>query len=90
MLRLDTRLTLFLILFYIQLAETGAWSVISVGFLTLFYSSLLDLAKVLLDPLNNEDVCGSVHMDLGVLIRESNAGSVRWKNGAEYLPFSVE
>lgn len=66
----------------------GAWSVISVGFLTLFFLGLLDLAKVFLDPLNNEDGCESVHMDLSVLIRESNAGSVRWKKGVEYLPFA--
>ena len=69
-------------------AELGAWSVICVGVLTLFYTGLLDLAKIFLDPLNNEDFCkNSIYMDIGVLIRESNAGSTRWKNGAARLPF---
>ena len=68
-------------------AELGAFSIISVGILTLFYSGLLDLAKVFLDPLDNEDYCqGSVKIDLSVLIRETNAASNRWKIGAETLP----
>ena len=69
-------------------SELGAWSVICVGVLTVFYTGLLDLAKIFLDPLNNEDFCrNSIFMDIGVLIRESNAGSTRWKNGAARLPF---
>jgi len=71
-------------------AELGAFSVISVGLLTFFYNGLVDLAKVFLDPLDNEDYCdGTVQIDLSVLIRESNDGSVRWKNGAAVLPFST-
>ena len=71
-------------------AELGVWSIPAVGLLTLFYSGLLDLSKILLDPLDNdvqfyED--SSVNMDIGVLIRESNSGSNRWKNGLETLPF---
>lgn len=69
-------------------ADLGAWSVICVGVLTLFYTGLLDLAKIFLDPLDNEDFClNSIYMDIGVLIRESNAGSTRWKSGAVRLPF---
>lgn len=69
-------------------AELGAWSVICVGILTVFYAGLLDLAKIFLDPLDNEDFClNSIFMDIGVLIRESNAGSTRWKRGAARLPF---
>ena len=69
-------------------ADLGAWSVICVGILTLFYTGLLDLAKIFLDPLDNDDFClNSIYMDIGVLIRESNAGSTRWKNGAVRLPF---
>ena len=68
--------------------ELGAWSVICVGVLTLFYTGLLDLAKIFLDPLNNEDFYqNSIFMDIGVLIREANAGSTRWKRGAATLPF---
>jgi predicted membrane chloride channel (bestrophin family) len=69
-------------------AELGVWSVPAVGLLTLFYSGLLDLSKILLDPLDNEEFYQeSVNMDIGVLIRESNAGSTRWKSGVETLPF---
>ena len=69
-------------------SELGAWSVVCVGILTVFYSGLLDLAKIFLDPLDNEDFCrNSIYMDLAVLIRESNAGSTRWVNGAARLPF---
>jgi hypothetical protein len=69
-------------------SELGIWSTPAVGLLTLFYSGLLDLSKILLDPLDNDDFYNeSVNMDTGVLIRESNAGSTRWKMGAEDLPF---
>jgi hypothetical protein len=62
----------------------GIFSVLSVGILTLFYSGLLDLAKVFLDPLDNEDYReGCVYIDLAVLIRESNSASTRWMNAAE-------
>ena len=71
-------------------SELGAFSIISVGILTFFFGGLVDLAKVLLDPLDNEDYCqGTVEIDLSVLIRESNDGSRRWKNGAAILPFSL-
>lgn len=33
-------------------AVLGAWSVLCMGLLTLFYAGLLDLAKIFLDPLN--------------------------------------
>jgi hypothetical protein len=69
-------------------ADMGAWSVISVGLLTLFYTGMMDLAKIFLDPLNNEGYSRSaIYMDLGVLIRESNAGSTRWFNSASQLPW---
>lgn len=58
------------------------------GLLTLFYAGLLDLAKILLDPLDNDEFYDApVNVDIGVLIRESNAGSTRWKYSAEMLPF---
>ena len=71
--------------------ELGIWSVPAVGILNIFYSGMNDLAKILLDPLDNCDQSfykdSSVNMDVGVLIRESNAGSNRWKSGLEELPF---
>jgi hypothetical protein len=71
-------------------SELGIWSVMAVGILTLFYSGLLDLAKILLDPLDNDNFYDdSVNVDIGVLIRESNSGSTRWKYAAEQLPFAT-
>lgn len=70
--------------------DLGAYSIFSVGVLTLFYTGLMDLAKVFLDPLDNEDFTkNSIDMDLGVLIRESNGGSTRWLNAGANLPFDV-
>jgi predicted membrane chloride channel (bestrophin family) len=72
--------------------DLGMWSVFAVGVLSVFYNGMLDLAKILLDPLDNTDQKfyegSSVNMDVGVLIRESNAGSNRWKGGLEELPFA--
>jgi len=84
----DTFLWLAPFALYCQL---GIWSVLAVGILNVFFSGLNDLAKILLDPLDNCDQSfykdSSVNMDVGVLIRQSNAGSTRWKIGLEELPF---
>lgn len=79
----------FIVLAPLSLYSTlGDMSILCVGIITLFYTGLLDLAKIFLDPLNNEVYYrNSIYMDLGVLIRESNAGSTRWKNGGAKLPF---
>lgn len=61
----------------------GWWIVVGMGLLTLFYRGFLNLAKVFLDPLDNEDFCeGCVYLDVGVLIRESNIGSTKFMNAA--------
>mmetsp|Transcript_16128 Transcript_16128/g.22853 ORF Transcript_16128/g.22853 Transcript_16128/m.22853 type:complete len:426 (-) Transcript_16128:204-1481(-) len=71
-------------------SELGMWSIPAVGLLTLFYAGLLDLSKILLDPLDNDMYYdASVNVDIGVLIRETNAGSARWKFAAETLPFET-
>lgn len=71
-------------------AELGAFSVITVGLLTFYYLGLVNLAYCFLDPIDNENFCEeTVDIDLSVLIRESNDGSIRWKNGASVLPFST-
>lgn len=68
--------------------EMGIWAVPAVGILTLFYSGMLDAAKMMLDPIENDEFYGLDRgMDIGVLIRESNAGSTRWKKALETLPF---
>ncbi len=71
-------------------AELGMWSIPAVGLLTLFYAGLLDLSKIFLDPLDNDEYYDAhLNMDIGVLIRETNAGSSRWKYAAEMLPFET-
>lgn len=84
----------FLIIAPIALyAELGVWSVPAVGLLTLFYAGILILAKILLDPLDNDEYYSDsvpVNVDIGVLIRECNAACVFWKYSAETLPFETQ
>ena len=49
-------------------SELGIWSVPAVGILNIFYSGMLDLAKILLDPLDNSDFYKNsmVNMDIGM------------------------
>jgi len=71
--------------------DLGIYSCFAVAILTFFYTGLLDLAKIFLDPLNNEKFSdGSIPMDLSVIIREANYGSVRWKSAGTELPFSYD
>lgn len=71
-------------------SELGVWCIPAVGLLTLFYAGLLDLAKILLDPFDNDGFYEAfVNVDVGVLIREGNTGSTRWKYSAETLPFAT-
>ncbi|CAJ1956769.1 unnamed protein product [Cylindrotheca closterium] len=68
--------------------DLGEFSVAAVGILTLFYTGLNNLAKIFLDPLNNEEYCeNSMFMNLGVLIRETNAVSTLWMKAGKELPF---
>jgi len=69
-------------------ADLGEFSVIAVGLITLFYTGLNNMAKIFLDPLNNENFCeNAIFVDLGVLIRESNGISTQWKKAGAKLPF---
>lgn len=71
-------------------ADLGIVSVIAMGILTLFYAGLLDLSKVLLDPLGNDQYHedGVLHMDLNVLLREATMDSTKWMNAARKFPKS--
>ena len=66
-------------------------SIPAVGLLNLFYGGLLNLSKILMFPLENDDTDFTkntgVNMDIGVLIRESNIGSNRYKSAIDKLPF---
>ncbi|KAL3933539.1 MAG: hypothetical protein SGBAC_010355 [Bacillariaceae sp.] len=67
-------------------ADLGIYSVLMIGILTFFYHGLLILAKVFLDPLDNESYkVGCVYLDLAVLLRESNGGIDRWIDAAETI-----
>ena len=70
---------------------SGYWAVLSVGILTLFYAGVLDLAKMLLDPLDNDGVhrksfYETPSFDVGVLIRENNASSVSCNKARTMMP----
>lgn len=64
--------------------EMGLWSALAVGLLTLFYGGMLDLSKVLLFPMEDDDTSfckeTAVNMDVDVLIRDTN---VEWIQQAE-------
>jgi len=69
-------------------ADLGEFSVLAVGLVSFFYPGLNNLAKIFLDPLNNENFCeNSIFMDLGVLIRETNGDSTKWRKSGTKVPF---
>ena len=68
--------------------KLGEFTVIATPLITIFYVGLNDMGKIFLDPLNNEEFCkNAIFLDLGVLIRESNAVSTEWKKASTKLPF---
>jgi len=68
--------------------KLGDFSVVAVGVITLFYTGLSNLAKIFLDPLNNESFKqNSIFMDLGVFIREANVASHQSRKSGRRLPF---
>lgn len=70
--------------------DLGEYSILACGLITLFYSGMNNLAKIFLDPLNNESFCeNAIYMDLGVLIREANGGSTLWKKSGMQVPFGA-
>eukprot|EP00567_Pseudictyota_dubia_P006863 CAMPEP_0197455208 /NCGR_PEP_ID=MMETSP1175-20131217/40174_1 /TAXON_ID=1003142 /ORGANISM="Triceratium dubium, Strain CCMP147" /LENGTH=478 /DNA_ID=CAMNT_0042988999 /DNA_START=207 /DNA_END=1643 /DNA_ORIENTATION=+ len=72
------------------LPELGALAIPCTGLLTLFYGGLLDLAKVFLDPLDNEDYAETdTEMDLSVLTNEISSEAVGWERGADMLPWTM-
>ncbi|KAL7534067.1 hypothetical protein ACHAXR_006951 [Thalassiosira sp. AJA248-18] len=67
------------------------WSIIGVGIVTMFYKGIFELSLMFLDPVDNDVVHQSVGrqtvgFDVGVLIRESNTGSIAWKGSAMVCP----
>lgn len=65
--------------------------ILGTGLLTMSYQGLFDLAKQFLDPYDNENYGkGDDPLCVDTLIAESNAGSVRWLNGFNMMPFSSQ
>ena len=65
--------------------------VLGTGLLTTSYQGLFDLAKQFLDPYDNENYgSGEDPLSVDTLIAETNAGSVRWMNAFEEMPFSAQ
>ena len=78
------------LLFFSPLAlfpSHGVFAIVSVGILTIAYTGLLDLAKVFLDPFQNEHYReGILELDLGYLMRDMNKVSMRWMETSSDLP----
>lgn len=66
----------------------GPAAVIATLILTVFYEGMLDLAKILLDPYDNEDYGGrsGIYISVDTLIQETNLGSRRWLRGGTWVP----
>lgn len=66
----------------------GVGAVVGTALVTLFHTSILNLAKLLLDPFNNENYGGSSRISINVetLLHETNLGSNRWRRGARWVP----
>ena len=71
--------------------ELGILSIPCTGLLTLFYGGLLDLAKVFLDPLDNEDYADTdTDMDLIVLTNEISNDTNTWELSGTILPWTID
>eukprot|EP00966_Prymnesium_polylepis_P028497 659762-Prymnesium_polylepis.1 len=64
-------------------------AVVGTGAVTLFYSSLLLLAKMFCDPYDNEQFGGQkygIAINVDCLLQETNSNSERWRRGAVWVP----
>lgn len=67
----------------------GVACVFSTALVTLFYSSVLKLAKHFCDPFDNEQYDGQkngIAINVECLIQETNSNSERWRRSAVWLP----
>jgi len=67
--------------------KLGVLTALLSGILVIFYRGFLQLSKSFLDPFGNEDSV-SENFSISCLIAESNAGSVRWSDALQELPFT--
>ena len=72
------------------LGGSPAGAILGTGVITLFYSSVLNLAKVFLDPYDNEQFgTNSLAINVATLLQETNVGSTRWSKAAANLPLAA-
>jgi len=66
----------------------GIGAMVGTGLVTLFHSSILNLAKMFLDPFNNDDYGNDagISVNVGTLLQETNVGSERWRKSAAWVP----
>jgi len=68
--------------------KLGVLTVLLCPILIVFYGGFLQLSKSFLDPFGNGDSL-SENFSISCLLCETNAGSVRWFNAMQELPFSA-
>ena len=68
--------------------KLGILAVLLSPILVLFYRGFLQLSKSFLDPFGNGDSL-SENFSISCLLCETNAGSVRWFNAIQQLPFGT-
>ena len=66
--------------------KLGVLTVVLSAILVVFYRGFLQLSKSFLDPFGNEDSL-SENFNITTLLAETNAGSVRWMDALQELPF---
>jgi len=68
--------------------KLGVLTVLLSGILVTFYRGFLQLSKSFLDPFGNGDTLAE-NFSISCLLCETNAGSVRWFNAIQQLPFET-
>ena len=69
--------------------KLGVLTVPMSAVLVVFYRGFLQLSKSFLDPFGNGDSL-SENFSISCLLCETNAGSVRWFNAIQELPFATK
>jgi len=64
----------------------GVGAVVGTALVTFFHSSILYLAKMFLDPLNNDQYSSDMGINVATLMQETNLGSERWRKSAQWVP----
>lgn len=75
---------------FAAVADMGWYSIYASFLLSMFFSGLLDLSKMLFDPLDNDEFgAESDNIQTDVLLQETNGGSQRYMTAARQLPYGA-